>query len=275
MQTALKTPSSESFVAKWKNSSKRAHALLFAGPEGSGKRETARAVAADALKTDSETHSDLIRIAPEKNSIKIESIRELIGRIALKPVQAERMVVIVEEADSMTTGAANALLKTLEEPPPYVLFLLLTSRPEELPATIRSRCQKVRFQVSGSTVRQNLEALYASWESELALLWPQPRSPFAVASKITEAVTADTSRIDSLWDLLKALWHDLAILNAGAKDELRLVPSASMKVVGMASRKPLERIFDDLDLILETERALDGNVNKSLALERLFYRLVG
>src|SRR4026207_822238 len=100
MQTAPRTSSSESFVAKWKNSSKRAHALLFAGPEGSGKRETARAVAADALKTESETHSDLIRIAPEKNSIKIESIRELIGRIALKPVQAERMVVIVEEADS-------------------------------------------------------------------------------------------------------------------------------------------------------------------------------
>jgi DNA polymerase III delta subunit-like protein len=275
MPTDPGTSSSTNFVARWKNSSRRAHALLFAGPEGAGKRTAAQAIAADVLKTDSQTHPDLIRIAPEKNSIKIESIRELIGRVSLKPIQSERMVVVVEEADAMTTGAANALLKTLEEPPPYVLFLLLTSRPEELPATIRSRCQRVRFQIAAETLRQNLEALYASWTEELAPLWNPTRAPFASASRFAETLADQKERLPTLWDLLKALWHDLGVLSCGGAAGSLLIPSAQTKLTALTSRKDPDRIFEEMDLILETERALDGNVNKTLALERLFYKLIG
>jgi hypothetical protein len=97
---------------------------------------------------------------------------------------------------------------------------------------------------------------------------------FATASKITEAVTADPGRIDSLWDLLKAVWHDAGVVKADPNGPL-LLPFAQTKIESLAARKTSERIFEDMDLILETERALDGNVNKALALERLFYRLVG
>ncbi len=226
------------------------------------------------LEGGAENHPDLIRIAPEKNTIKIEAVRDLIGRVALKPVTAGKIVVIVEEADAMTTGAANALLKTLEEPPPYVLFLLLTARPEELPATIRSRCQRVRFQIPPQALRERLEALYASFETELAPLWPAPRSPFATASKLTESLTAQTDRLYPFLDLLQALWHDAAVLQSGDVDSL-VVPGARNQLKTLIARKSTDRLFEEMDLILETERALDGNVNKALALERLFYKLIG
>lgn len=200
-------------------------------------------------------------------------MRDLIGRVALKPVTAGKIVVIVEEADAMTTGAANALLKTLEEPPPYVLFLLLTERPEELPATIRSRCQRVRFQIPPQALRERLEALYASFETDLTPLWPVPRSPFATASKLTESLAAQADRLYPLLDLLRALWHDAAVLAAGDVRAL-VVPGARSRLETLIARKSTDRLFEEMDLILETERALDGNVNKTLALERLFYKLI-
>lgn len=216
----------------------------------------------------------MIRVTPEKNSIKIEVIRDLISRLMLKPVQAERMVIIIEEADAMTTGAANALLKTLEEPPPYVLFLLLTSRPEELPATIRSRCQRVRFQIPTDSLRQNLAELYASLEAEIAPLFGPVRTPFATASKLAEGITAETGKVYPLLELLKALWHDVAVLRGVGSTQALLLPALQAKLAAIADRKSTETIGDDLDLILETERAVDGNVHKALALERLFYRLL-
>lgn len=279
MPTDPKRSSSQNFVERWKGSSRRAHALLLSGPEGSGKLAAAEAVASDVLKdvlkSDFKTHPDLIRVAPEKNAIKIEAVREIISRLAFRPVQAERIVVLIEEADAMTIGAANALLKTLEEPPPYVLFLLLTSRPEELPATIRSRCQRVRFQVPAETLRRNLEEQFASWDADLGPLWTSARSPFSSASRLAEAVKEDTERIYPLLDLLKALWHDAAVLKSGGGANSLLVPAAQRKLEGVAGRKTPDQLFEELDLVSETERALDGNVNKALALERLFYRLIG
>src|SRR5262245_64674900 len=80
------------------------------------------------------------------NIVPIESVRnQVIGRIALPPHEALTRVFIVEEATSMAPPAANALLKTLEEPPARTLFVLCTTAPEQLLPTIRSRCQRVRF----------------------------------------------------------------------------------------------------------------------------------
>src|SRR5437660_264263 len=80
------------------------------------------------------------------NIVPIESVRaQVIARIALPPHEANVRVFVVEEATSMAPPAANALLKTLEEPPARTLFVLCTTAPEQLLPTIRSRCQRVRF----------------------------------------------------------------------------------------------------------------------------------
>jgi hypothetical protein len=89
-------------------------------------------------------------------------------------------------------------------------------------------------------------------------------APFAVASKITEAV-AENGRLTTLWDLLKALWHDLAFLKPAGDDASSwFLGEHEDRGTGRPENR-LDRIFEDMDLILETERALDGNVNKALA----------
>lgn len=139
------------------------HAYVLYGPEGVGKalfaRELTKALfcqtkgeACDVCnpcrKVDSGMHPDLHWVAPleGKRDIVIEQIKELEGWAYLKPLEANRRVFVLEDADKMTAQASNCLLKTLEEPPPGTLFLLTTTSVPSLLPTILSRCQMVRFQ---------------------------------------------------------------------------------------------------------------------------------
>ncbi len=96
-------------------------------------------------KIDTGIHPDVTVVVPENNEIRIEAVRSVIDVLSLKAFEGKRKVVVIEDADAMNPNAANAFLKTLEEPPPGSLILLTSSRPDVLPATIRSRCVPVRF----------------------------------------------------------------------------------------------------------------------------------
>jgi DNA polymerase-3 subunit delta' len=95
------------------------------------------------------THPDYVVIEPDRESatpqIKIEQVRDIDQHFIYKPLVGERKICVIDDADRLTIGAANALLKTLEEPPGYGLFILVSGRPHALPVTIRSRCQLLRF----------------------------------------------------------------------------------------------------------------------------------
>lgn len=138
------------------------HAYLFAGPKKLGKVETAKEVAKlvnceklEKLKTCGVCHScvkisigshpDIYLIDQLGESIKIEDIRNLLNRIQLRSFEAKRKVFIINRVERMTLESANALLKTLEEPNRGNLFILITSAPDDIPGTIKSRCQKVNF----------------------------------------------------------------------------------------------------------------------------------
>lgn len=91
-------------------------------------------------------HADLLIVAPgDSGTIKVDQIREAIDRSAYRPFEGRRRVVIVDGADALMGEAQNALLKTLEEPPPASVFVLVTARPDLLLPTVRSRCQRLRF----------------------------------------------------------------------------------------------------------------------------------
>ena len=96
-------------------------------------------------KIDSGVHPDLLIISPEGGQIKIEEIRAIDDTLSLKPFEGRKKVVIVDEADTMNPFSANAFLKTLEEPPEDSLIILVSSNPDRLPDTIRSRCSPVNF----------------------------------------------------------------------------------------------------------------------------------
>src|SRR5687767_12229190 len=156
--------------------------LILSGPEGVGKRLTAIAIAQelnclsrpssivqrptstidDGRSTMDDdgacgtcavcrritrgTHPDVMTIEPgESGSIKIEQVRAAIDRANYRPFEGRRRVTIIEEADALVPAAQNALLKTLEEPLPASVFVLVTSRPDTLLPTVRSRCAHLRF----------------------------------------------------------------------------------------------------------------------------------
>ncbi len=135
------------------------HAYLLHGPAGSGKREAARAVAAELLARGAPdpdgartrvlhgAHPDLTWVAPSgaHEMLRRDIDEAVVGAAAHTPFEASFRVFVLERADTMNDEAANALLKTLEEPAAYVVLLLLTDRPTQVLPTIASRCQPVRF----------------------------------------------------------------------------------------------------------------------------------
>ena len=83
--------------------------------------------------------------APEKGEIRVDEIRMIEDVISLAPYEGKRKVVIVDDAETMNPSAANAFLKTLEEPPPQSIIILISASPDRLPETIRSRCSRINF----------------------------------------------------------------------------------------------------------------------------------
>ena len=119
---------------------KVSHAYLFCGGRGTGKTTVARIVARELGCND----EDIIEIDAASNR-GIDEVRELREAVRTAPFSSPYKVYIIDEAHMLTKEAANALLKTLEEPPSHVIFILATTDPEKLPSTIVSRCQKVVF----------------------------------------------------------------------------------------------------------------------------------
>ncbi len=140
---------------------KVAHAYLFAGPRGTGKTTTARILAkavncgelsegepCNACRSCEAINRgaalDLIEMDAASNR-GVDDVRELRDKIAFAPSDLDRKVYLLDEVHMLTTGAFNALLKTLEEPPPHAIFILATTELHEIPATITSRCQRFDF----------------------------------------------------------------------------------------------------------------------------------
>ncbi|GAA2791512.1 DNA polymerase III subunit delta' [Saccharopolyspora taberi] len=167
------------------------HAWLFTGPPGSGRSVAARAFAA-ALECTSGvgcgqcsacrtvlagTHADVRVVVPEGLSISVAEMRSLVQAAARRPTTGQWRVVLIEDSDRLTEGAANALLKAVEEPPDRTVFLLCapSDHPEDVSVTIRSRCRVVQLKtpMAGSIAevlheRDGVDAELAQWAASVS-----------------------------------------------------------------------------------------------------------
>ncbi|MCX6782951.1 MAG: DNA polymerase III subunit gamma/tau [Candidatus Levybacteria bacterium] len=265
------------------------HAFLFTGPKGLGKTSTARIVAkvvncqhldlsSDGNKSNSEIEPcnkcnqcmsitsginlDVMEIDGASNGL-IDDIRDLLGKINLVPLLAKNKVYIIDEVHMVTTGAFNALLKTLEEPPTNVLFILCTTELHKVPATIISRCFNLQFRVA--TTEELVHSFTRILEKE--------KVPFDVSALEDIAQLSEGSFRDGA----KVLEECVTLISGQAQKITKEIVEEKHRVISI--EKYLEQMIDHLKK-KDTIKALDLvedmikiGINIKQYLEQLISRL--
>jgi DNA polymerase-3 subunit delta' len=296
------------------------HAFLFYGMEGIGKRTTALTFAkalncrennhdaCDACpscrKADHNNHIDIITIEAEGQFIKIQTIRDLQGRMKFKPSEGKKRVCIIDDADRMNDAAANALLKTLEEPPLSNIIILVSGRPFQLPATILSRCQRIRFSPlaeeavasflqrrlsleaqeaqllaasSGGSIARALEmhsGSYLSRRQEMMEMIADVRmqDPLMRLSRIS-LFGQDRDEIMERLDILRLCYRDALVYKETGKSDGLINQDRTDIISSFAGRMPVKDIISNIKTINRAIRALEQHADKTLTLEVMMFRV--
>ena len=298
-----------------------APAYLFVGPPHVGKGTVALALAKavncrgasppcgecdQCRHIDEGRHPDVRVLAVQEiagqQAISIDAVREVQRQAYLRPFEGQWRVTIVDGAEYLSEPAANAFLKTLEEPPPNVLLVLLATNAEGVLPTIRSRCQRLDHRpLSEEAVAQALESRWevpADQAGELALLsrgcigwalraWRDPtiletrarrlerlikvsagslEERFAHAGELAGLLAQERSAVREVLELWSAWWRDLLVVRTGAAGAaFQADPSIAEHAQGFT----VQELVAALRALLRTQDLLDRNVNPRLALEEL------
>lgn len=254
-------------------SGRSAHAYLFSGPAHVGKRTVADVMAAAMLcegaaaapcgecrscRHASQGHPDLHRVEPDGAAIKIGQVRQLQTQLIYRPAWHRRRVVLIDPADKLTEEAQNALLKSLEEPPEYVAFLLVAHDVASVLPTVRSRCIRLRF---GAVAPERIAAAL-----EQRGVAPQEAATLAgiALGRPGVALATDTGPLLTRRDLV-VQWST----------QLVSEPAAGVWIVAEALEKRRDEVLDLVDLLALWFRDLlwaalgarSGFVNQDLAAE--------
>jgi DNA polymerase-3 subunit delta' len=302
------------------------HAYLFAGPEHTG-RATAANLLAQALNCSADDrpcgactqcrriagsiHVDVQTLTFEidedtgkiRTKISIEQLRELEPLIARTPFEGRVRVVIFDPADKMSDEAQNAFLKSLEEPPPHVVFVLITADATELLETVRSRCALIPFslvpaaEIEAALVARNVAptdaALFArlsggrpGWafdaaddknfletrRAHLDQARGLPEAPlderFDLAQKLAEAFRQDRQNTLLALDEWESWWRDVLVLQSGAEASVTNLDRLD-DLRNDASRYPMSRVEEFVQSLGRTRHCLVSNVQARIALDAL------
>lgn len=297
------------------------HAYLFAGPAGVGKETLARAFAAGILcespgrgdacsrclscrQLKGNNHPDFHVTTPSGTTIKINQLRELKRFTSLEPLQGKRQVYLISGAETMTTEAANCLLRVLEDPPPGVYFLLVSHQPQALLPTVMSRCEQlycrplvpgeteqvlVRLGVASGEDARRLAVLTGGSPGRAQALLDREKGPDYWLQRLTQVLPGSISQVllltgelveqkEDLTGLMDVLlfWHrDLLVWRETGSPGLIYNYHCLPRISEVARNREREEL---MSMITEIERAkvrLAGNANRRLVLDNLFLILAG
>lgn len=242
-------------------SGRLSHAYLFTGPRGTGKTSVARILAHEINKLpyeDEKPHLDIIEIDAASNR-RIDDIRDLRDKVHIAPVLAKYKVYIIDEVHMLTSESFNALLKTLEEPPEHVIFILATTEVHKLPATIISRTQRHSFRLgSESNVVKHLKHIAENEgisidDEALSLLAVHGGGSFRDSVSLLDQLSASTEPITK----------ELVELLFGLASEEHLTVLLEAATVGNSSA-----IITQLELLTESGLTPGAIANQLIALIR-------
>ena len=249
-------------------------------------------------------HPDIHTLEPQGQFIRIETIRNIQQQMTYKPLEGQKRLFIIDDADKMNEQAANALLKTLEEPSRDNIMILVTARPYWLPQTILSRCRHVRMNpLTAETVAQFLveqkqmdpskATLLASlsggsigqalglnsddmiaFRSELsrllaAAIRKDPMSLLALASFLGQ----DKKEIRQGLKILNTYFRDALVYKETARASMIINADDLPTITSLAGRLRSEEILLNIALVDQSSEAIEMNVNKSLTLEAMAFKL--
>ena len=299
------------------------HALLFTGQANIGKFQTAvaltqklncRKCGEDAcgecdvcLQIAEQNFLDYQVLIPDGKFIKIDQIRKSLNWFKLHPDQAKKRVMILDGAEHLGREAANAFLKTLEEPAPHTLLILIAKSAQQLPETIVSRCQQIRFRPLSITISERILRQTTDLTSEqiqllnvfsmgsvngnlaekLELMEKVQQTAIGWLSNFSAQTLEEMLRTCEIWgkskneewslllDFLETWFRDLTWLHHGLSEENlinRIINFEENRILALrnsAGHFNLQQIHEIFIRILESRSAIEINANKSLAVESL------
>lgn len=294
-----------------------AHAYAFSGPAGIGKKTLARAFIKDLLcqkpgsgncrciscRTLSEgTNPDFYEVISDKKSIGVDSIRDLRDDAAHRPTYGNRKVYLIDDAELMTVQAQNGLLKTLEEPPKYVVIILLTTNFEALLPTIQSRTVNLRmspytdeemkkiiysrYNVPGNelefilkfsngiplnAIRMIEEGNIKDLRSQVFQLLEKP-DDFTYVENVRKTLLDNREELSTVFDILLSIYRDCILLKLDMEN--RLINSDKKDIIrSIAASYENHVLYDKITNLEKMRRNFDYNINYQLGIDALLLEI--
>lgn len=279
------------------SSDKIGHAYLFMGQEGIGKKLAAISFAkavnclnlsenyvpcnhcSNCLKIEKGIHPDVNIISPLNSVITIEQIREIKNTIYWQPLEGRKKIFILDDAHRMNHAASNSLLKILEEPPPYAILILITAEPENLLATIISRCHPISFQpLKEAEMRKVLTRMgkglekknrYIDW-----LLKVNSEQTFNFFFSMGENEMKDIT--DSFLDFTEVmiLWfRDILFLQLGLPKDNLSFPERIDNMKDFTQYYSQEKIINILNYLTQIPEKMEKYINIKILLENFIVQI--
>jgi len=298
------------------------HSYLFSGIDAAGKKalalEFAKVVNCEkvdeindscgecpaCLKISRNNHPDIFLVEAEGQFIRIAAIREIQKQMTFKPMEGRKRVFVIDNADKMNDQAANALLKTLEEPSPANILILVTAKPYTLPSTIISRCHHIRFNplsidtvtkfliergnmekqnalllagLSGGSIGQALELnkddVIAYRAEILSLLTNTKKSDPLSLLAFASFFGQDKREIKQGFNILQTCFRDALVYKETNNEQMLINQDNSSFIASLASRLSGEQMLQNIALLEKARETMEQNVNKSLTLETMAFKL--